>query len=65
MPKAKPDVPATPPEMSEKNKISRGIILGLTEQEFDVALLTDGEIAIHMPNSDYTIKITKKKERVM
>lgn len=65
MAKVKPNLPATPPEMSDKDKIARAIILGLTEQEFSVALLMNGEIGVHMTDSDFTIKITKKKERVI
>lgn len=65
MPKTKAKVPDAPAVMSDKDKISRAIILGLSEQEFSVALLMNGEIGIHMTDSDYTIKVTKKKERVI
>lgn len=65
MAQKKPSLPATPPEMSDKDKLARAVILGLTEKGFAVALLLNGEIGINMGNSDYTIKITKKKERIM
>lgn len=65
MPLKRQGIPETPPEMSEKDKIARGILLGLADQEFRVGMLTNGEIAVNMAQSDYIIKITKKKERVM
>lgn len=65
MAKAQPNVPAVPVEMSERDRVSRGVIVGLNNQNFDVMLLTDGEIVIHMAESDYTVKITKKKARVV
>lgn len=65
MPLKRQGIPETPPRMLEKDKIARGILLGLADQEFRVSMLTNGEIAVNMAQSDYTIKITKKKERVM
>lgn len=65
MPLKRQGIPETPPEMSERDQIARGILLGLADQEFRVGMLTNGEIAVNMTNSDYTIKITKKKNRVL
>ena len=65
MPLKRQGIPETPPEMSERDKIARGILLGLADQEFRVGMLTNGEIAVNMTNSDYIIRITKKRERVM
>lgn len=58
-------IPETPLEMTDKDKITRGILLGLADQDFSVGMLTNGEIAVNMANSDYTIKITKKKDRIL
>lgn len=57
-------IPETPPEMADKDKIARGILLGLADQDFSVGMLTDGEIVVSMNQSDYTIKITRKKTRI-
>lgn len=65
MPLKRKGIPEIPQDMSEKDKIARGILLGLADQNFNVGMLTNGEIAVNMAQSDYTIKITKKKERVM
>ena len=57
-------IPEIPPEMADKDKIARGILLGLADQDFSVGMLTDGEIVVSMNQSDYTIKVTKKKARI-
>lgn len=58
-------IPEIPLEMADKDKITRGILLGLADQDFSVGMLTNGEIVVSMNRSDYTIKITKKKERII
>ena len=60
----RPGIPETPPEMTDKDKIARGILLGLADQDFSVGMLTNGEIVVSMNRSDYTIKVTKKKTRI-
>ena len=57
--------PATPPEMSEKDKIIRATLTALSEKGFSISLFTDGTIGVNMATSDYTIKVTKKKDRIM
>ena len=57
-------IPETPLEMADKDKIVRGILLGLLDQDFSVGMLTNGEIVVSMNRSDYTIKVTKKKVRI-
>ena len=57
--------PATPPEMSETDKIIRATLTALSEKGFSIALFTDGTIGVNMATSDYTIKVTKKKDRIM
>ena len=58
-------IPEIPLEMADKDKIVRGILLGLLDQDFSVGMLTNGEVVVSMNRSDYTIKITKKKERIV
>ena len=58
-------IPETPLEMADKDKIVRGILLGLLDQDFSVGMLTNGEVVVSMDRSDYTIKVTKKKVRIM
>lgn len=57
-------IPETPPRMTDKDKIARGILLGLADQNFNVGMLINGEIVVSMDQSDYTIKVTKKKARI-
>ena len=57
-------IPETPLEMADKDKIVRGILLGLLDQDFSVGMLTNGEIFVTVNHSDYTIKVTKKKIRI-
>ena len=57
-------IPETPLEMADKDKIVRGILLGLLDQDFSVGMLTNGEVVVSMNQSDYTIKVTKKKVRI-
>ena len=57
--------PEAPTEMTDRDRILRGVLTGLAEKNFAVALLQNGEVAIHMGESDYTLKLTKKKERVI
>ena len=57
-------IPETPPEMADKDKIARGILLGLADQNFNVGMRVNGEIVVSMSQSDYTIKVTKKKVRI-
>ena len=35
-------IPETPPEMKDKDKITRGVLLGLLDQDFSVGMLTNG-----------------------
>jgi hypothetical protein len=51
--------------MNDKDKIVRDIILSLTEKGYSVALLLDGEILVNFPLNDFTIKVTKKKKRII
>lgn len=64
MPLKRQGIPETPPEMSERDQIARGILLGLADQDFSVGMLTNGEVVVSMNQSDYTIKVTKKKVRI-
>ena len=57
--------PAPSQEISEKDKIMRNILISLNEKGLSVSLLLNGEAAVSMPTADYTIKITKKKERIL
>ena len=57
-------IPEIPLEMADKDKIIRGILLGLADQDFSVGILTNGEVVVSMDRSDYTIKVTKKKVRI-
>ena len=57
-------IPEIPLEMADKDKIIRGILLGLADQDFSVGMLTNGEVVVNMNQSDYTIKVTKKKVRI-
>lgn len=53
------------PEATEKDTIMREILVALNAANFSISLLLNGEAAVSMPTADYTIKITKKKERII
>lgn len=50
--------------MTDKDKITRTILLEVGKL-FPVGLLTNGDVVVSTPEYDYTVKLTRKKERIL
>lgn len=53
------------PDITEKDKIMHAILVALSKENFTISLLINGEAVVAMPTADYTIKLTRKKERII